>query len=335
MNDILFLTAAAGLIVMSGYFSGSETGIYVMNVIKARLCRERGLRTARTLCGLIERPSLLLSTILIGTNLSNYWATALATLALKGMLVIEHNFLLALVTTLIMEPPILIFGEMLPKNLYRRRADTLMNQSARSLRFFWVLFLPVSVILSLISGFAGFLLGRRRTPREEFWTARNIQQNLTEIAEHGTISPTQNLIAKNVLELRHTTVRSVTTPLARVFMVRDDYTFGRCFRLARKSRYSRYPVYRGKRSNIIGVVNLFDPLFTVTRKPEEMRDIKVSAHVKPLVELADTMPVHEAIAMMRSEQSPLALVRDSKNRALGVVTLKDLVEEIVGKLPAW
>jgi len=193
----------------------------------------------------------------------------------------------------------------------------------------------VTIVLAGISRAVGFLAGRRPAGREKFWTLRSIQQNLTEGAAHGAISTRQNFIATNILGLGHVKVRSVMTPLSKTVLVSEDAVFADCFKTAESVRFSRYPVYKGGKTEIVGVVNIFDPLFTDVSGDSSMTDEPVKPHVKPHITVRDDAGVDEALAALRKAQSPMGIVTDASGRAVGIVTMKDIVEEIIGEVPVW
>jgi putative hemolysin len=335
MTEYYSLAAIIGLMLLSAFFSGVETGYYLMNAARVRLLSLRGDSLARMLSRMLDRPRLLIVSLLVGNNIANFAITTLATAAVSAVFAGTGTFEKVLITILLVNPLVLVFCEMLPKNLYRRRANSLMAASIRPLTFFYYLFLPISVIIAAFEEVFSFILGRRRGPKDDFWNLRNIEQHLTEAVEHGAISPRQNILAGNVLGLSEVRAYSVMTPLKTAALVNENATFGDCFNLAAKRRYSRYPVYSGKHANVIGFVNIFSPLFEAGKTREEIASMPIRDFIKKRVEIPENASADRALSILRANQAPMGIVANAKGESIGLVTTKDLVEEVVGELPVW
>jgi putative hemolysin len=335
MNEFLYIIAIAGLMIIAGFFNGVETGFYLMNAARVRLMSLRGSVHARSLSRMLDKPGYLLATLLVGVNIAVFLSANLATTLVNGWFPNMEPFEKVLITTIMLDPLILVFAEMLPKNLYRRRANTLMAASSRPLLLSYFIFLPVSFILSGFGRVVSLALGRGQPMREDFWTLRNIEHHLTEAVEHGALSPRQNIIAGNILGLGRVKVFSVMTPLKSAALVSSDVFFKDCFALAAKRRYSRYPVYSGSQSNVVGTVNIFSPLFETGKSREEIAAMPIKDYVKKHVAVPENMEVDKALALLRENQTPMGIVKSAKGDAVGLVTTKDLVEEVTGELPVW
>ena len=332
LTPVLFWTwITVGLIsvILSALYSGIETGVYCLDPIKLRLRGERGPRLSRWLATMLVRRERLLVVLLIGNNVANYGSTAAAAILLAQTMSPNRAELL---TVLLVTPVLFVVGEMVPKNLFQRFADRLVYRWLWLLRSSQILFTAVGLVPTI-----GWLtdlivrIGRRGTHSADVLGAREqLHAFLRETATAGVLSGYQSQIARNVLNVSSVTTGDVMTPLRRVQMVPHDATARQFHRLAGQSRFSRWPVYRrGHRNQIVGVVNVDEVLLA---KPERW-DLP-DRWLEPLT-LTSDVGVLEALLRLQRARRAMAIVVDERNRAVGIVTLKDLVEEIVGDLVAW
>ncbi len=330
----VWLAACAAFIALSGLFSGCETGLYCVNQTRLRLAAHRGTPEAKGLQGLFADRAGVLFTTLLGTNLANYLAPAcltvvfLETLSAESSAVREHRA--ELYTTLILTPVVFIFGEVVPKNLFQRSADQLMHRVSGALRLTHALFKLTGLVWlqRRISEFTIRRLNRQPTSGSALHTRLDIYQMLREGAAEGALSLTQSAILERVHRLESVRVRTVMVPWNRVQMLPAEATRDQIESLIRQSRHSRLPVYRDDRRNIVGVVHIIDVLTSPPEKPlgELMR--------RP-IELDADVQVAGALLTLQRECRRMAIIVNSEGRCLGILTVKDLVEEIIGELAAW
>jgi putative hemolysin len=313
-----------GAICLAGFHSGNETGFYCVNRLRLRLRAEAGERSARALQRLVSRPQLLISTVLVGTNLGIYVATVLCTDKLRESgLTMQADFW----SSLILPPIFLICADMTPKSLFQHHADWLMYRTVWPLRVSEVLFSPFSSFLRWVSRLPQFLVRHRIVPRSGAVTSDAFRFYLSEGAAHGALSSFQRSMAENILRLKSVPVESVMTPLSQAVMIPGDASSEELERLLRAHRYSRLPVWQGSREHIVGMINVLDVASAAS--PE------VNALARPVLSVPSGTSVADALSLMRAAKQQFATVRAEGERAVGIVTAKDLVEEIVGELDAW
>jgi CBS domain containing-hemolysin-like protein len=263
--------------------------------------------------------------MLVGTNIGLYVATVVCTEKLR------HTRLAPgadLYSSLIMPPILLIFAEIIPKSLFQHHADQLMYRVAWPLRVSEWIFYPLSVLLRWVSGLPQALLGKGSGFRRPAVTPATFRFYLTQGAAHGVLSPYQRRMAENILRLRSMDVTSALTPLEEVAMVAEDASAEELRALLAGHRYSRVPVYRGQRDNIMGVINVIDLAESgASGRPADLQ--------RDVLDLPRETSVAEALSLFRREKQQFGVVTDGEGRAVGVITVKDLVEEIVGELEAW
>lgn len=324
---------AIGLVsvLLSALYSGLETGVYCLNPVRLRLHSERGPGPGRWLTGMLMRRERLLVVLLIGNNVSNYGSTAAAAILFAQVDGIDIHQA-ELFTVLLVTPVLFVVGEMVPKNLFQRFADQLVYRWTWLLRASHVLF-RLTGLVTLIGAFTGAIvrIGRRGATSADVFSAREqLHSILRDTAAVGVLSGYQSQIAENVLNVSGVTVADVMTPLRRCAMLPADVTASQFRRFAEKNTYSRWPVYRrGHRHDVYGVVNVQEVLLA------EETQWDLESHILQAVDLPLDLPVMHTLVRLQRAHRAMGIVIDSRRRAVGIVTIKDLVEEIVGELAAW
>jgi len=307
-------------IVGSAYFSGLETGAYCLNKLRLRMRVEEGDARARLLAEHLDDPQVFITALLIGTNASVYLATA----ALTHLGRTRGWEFPSVTAALVLAPVLLVFSEAIPKNIFRRNAEVLLYRTVGFTRWAVTALEPLARVLSKLVP-----LGERgvHSWRERFFSLQRLKYLFLESTEEGVLTPYQNVIGENILSLRERLVKSVMIPLGRIAAIEGGAGKEEVLRMAKRYGFSRFPVYRKDRWNIVGTVDLFDAL------GEEGFSLEEATRDAPVLSPGDT--VASALIKLRAARKPMAIVRDSSGRAVGLVTMKDLVEEIVGELAEW
>jgi len=324
-----WIILAAVFIVASGFYSGSETGAYCINRIRLRLRADTGDRRAVMLRRLLADEQGLLVSVLIGTNLSNYLTTVCVAYIFTTHYFAEGRA--ELYTTLIVAPVIFVFGEVLPKNLYQRHADRLVRGSM------WPLVGSYFVCRAL--GLIGLLKGINRvliralspseTDESELVHPRQeVVALLREGLGHGVLSEQQSLSVERVMRLQHVRVGHAMIPRSRTAVVQLDAGRERLLELIGQHDFSRLPVCTADPRRIVGVVNVYDVL-----QADAQATVEQLMH--PPLRARPEESVMACLVRMQRARQPMAVVETEGGRAVGIVTIKDLVEEIVGELAAW
>lgn len=331
---IACLVICAGCVAMSGVFSAAETGIYCLSRLRLSLAVHRGDPRALILQNLIRDRSDLLATTLFGTNVANYVAPLCLTylfLVTATSDISEHQAgaRAEFYTTVILTPIIFILGEIVPKNLFQRHADSLMLRVARLLALARQLFHLTGLIV-LQRMLATIFIRRTAAadPTAVLGSRLQMYQLLHEGAAEGNLTRTQTTMLESVHKLRDVPVQSVMVPLSRAFLLRADAKREQLDSTLRITRHSRMPVYRDDRTHIIGMVHLLDLIdLPGSNKVEEI--------TRPVVHVSAATTVLDTLSLLQTKRRRMAVVDDTNGRCIGLVTVKDLVEEIVGELTAW
>lgn len=338
LETATWVVLCAVFVFLSGFYSGTETGLYCANRMRLRLRAHRGSKPAIRLQRLLADQSGLLFTTLVGTNAANYLAPVCVTAIFLGAIApdapqalresLQHRA--ELLTTLILTPIVFIFGEIVPKNIFQRHADRYMLRAAALLSFTHQI-VRFSGLIRLERAISEFVIRRfQRAPIgvSALHTRLQMYEMLREGATDSGLTRTQLFILERIPTLKALRLASVMTPRIRAIMISENASPPEIEKIIRQSRYSRMPVYRSTRTNVIGIIHIIDLL---TQTP----GASLTSHIAPPVALPHTMPVIQALELLQSKRRRMAIVVDASGKCLGLVTVKDLVEEIIGEIDAW
>ncbi len=325
----LLLIPIIVFLLLSGFFSGAETGAYRVNPIRLQLRSEEGSKRAIRLRTLLDDRQGLLAVTLLGTNVANY-LTTVSTAALLAHVVSEPSGrAIELYTTLVITPVIFVFGEMVPKNWFRQEADTLMLKSSLVLAGFDKAF-RICGAVQILKWLTRQML--------RWWHGGDWQQAihprsrmislLKESVAEGVLTDEQSQWVDGVLSLSAVSVGSVMIPMSKVAALPTQADRDDVLAILRQHGYSRYPVMAAGGHRAVGILNVYeflgDPAATSTE-----------SHLTDPLTLSPKSSVSAALYDMREARRAFGVVVDRWGNCVGVVTVKDLVEEIVGDLAAW
>ena len=321
------------LILLGAFFSGTETGIYRLSKFRLRLGVEQNRKLYTLLAKAMDDSDGLIFSMLIGNNLVNYLATYLVTTILLGFAMSENSA--QVYTTLMMAPLLFIFSEVIPKNLYYYRCDSLMPRTAPVLWFFHTLFKCSGAVklLKIISRLTGKKLRSSRSSsraRTRIGPA-HVEQIISETHDEGLLSNVQNEMLNRLMNISNISVSSVMIGMSKTVTVNVKSDRQALLGLLTKHHYTRYPVYSKQHSNIIGFINIYEVLAA-----EEFENL--SQFVKPVARFSGSISVSDAIDKMRDGRCKIVLVTagySKRAKVSGILTMKDLVEEFTGELAQW
>lgn len=319
-----------GLLVLfllcSAFFSASETALYAANRVVLRQRRAQGDRRARAAYGLLNHASELLTTLLAANTMANVGATVLATsiaVSLMGRRSAEWAAFLG--ATLLL----LIFAEIAPKTLAARRADQFALAVAGPISTLQRVLTPLIRVLSLIATALVRPFGAHITNRAPLVTEEQLRF-LVEVGEQeGIIEEEEREMIHSIFEFGDTVVREVMRPRVDIIAVPADATVNRAIGLMSEHGHSRLPVYEGSIDHVIGVVYMRD-LVPVLRSGK--LDQPVSEVKRPAFFVPETKKVDELFKEMQQRKVSMAIVLDEFGGTAGLVTVEDLLEEIVGEI---
>ncbi|MFH1826090.1 MAG: hemolysin family protein [bacterium] len=325
MNEILILVV---LILLSALFSSSETAITSLTRIALNRIVERKHRSAKLLQKFKENPNNYLPVILIGNNLANVASSALATSIIMRLFV-EHgwgNIGAAVgVSTGVMTFLVLTFGEIIPKTVAIRRAEQFSLFAAPLIYFLSVILKPVAYFLGFISRPFIHILGGVSPEKGPFMTEEDIRLILAAGEKEGVIEEDERQMITSIFEFGETIVREVMTPRPDISAAPITSSVEDIVKVIVESGHSRIPLYEGSLDNIIGVVYAKDIL--KSGLGAEIKEI-----LRPATFIPETKQVSDLMHEMQAARTHVAVIVDEYGVCSGLVSLEDLVEEIVGEI---
>ncbi|MDD6037174.1 MAG: hemolysin family protein [Lachnospiraceae bacterium] len=312
------------LLILSALFSSAETALTTVNKIRIRSLAEEGKRSAKTVAKLIEEPSKMISAILIGNNIVNLSASSLTT-----TLVIERfHSIPAGVATGILTVFILIFGEITPKTLATIYNEKLSLVYAPPLLFLTRLLTPIIFLLNKIS--QGILWLFRIDPsKKAVAITENELLTIVDVShEEGVIESEEREMINNVVDFGDSLAKDIMVPRIDMDFAEDTCDYDRLVEAFEENMYTRLPVYHETRDNIIGIVNLKDIFFYKGKK----EDFRLTDFLREPYFTYEYKRTSELLREMRRESIALAIVLDEYGATAGLVTIEDLIEEIVGEI---
>ena len=313
-------------VALSFFFSGIETGLLSLNKIRLRDRVRRRDPRAIILQQYLDRPERLLATVLVGNNLVNVTATVLAVHEALLHWDMPQRSGIALAVAL-MVLVLLIVGELVPKSLFRLYPFRLSIALARPLHWCAVTMTPLTATFEWLATVFMRLAGLERAKKELFVS----REELILIAREGELASRpsaeqRNMIA-GVFELCATPVRDVMVPMEQVLAVTPQISVAEVLRQARERNFSLLPVLDAA-GNLAGVVNIYEILFS----DGDVGARTAADFCRPAPTVDSAEPLDRALARLRGVGMPMAVVLDVKKRPVGVVTITDLVEKIVGEI---
>lgn len=310
------------LLLLSGFFSGSETALIRVGRIKARSLLKRGVKGADTVEKLVSEPEALLTTVLIGNNIVNIAASALATsLAIDYFGDLGVGIALGVMTFLI-----LTFGEIVPKTLAVHHAEQFSITVSRPLEILIFVLRPVIRILSVITNAVGKMLGLK-IPQGKLLSEEEVKTMLDIGEEEGAIEGDEKEMMNGVLKLDYITAKNVMTPKEAMVCLEAHQTLETAIELIKSSGYSRIPVFEGNEDNIVGILYAKDLLIDGNEYTISLKEL-----MKPAYFVPETARVDDLLKEFRKGKFHIAIVVDAEGRTKGLVSLEDLLEEIVGSI---
>ena len=316
------------MICCSAYFSASEIAFNSANKMRLRRAAEGGSKTAKIAFNITEKFTTALSAILIGNNLANIAVSTCTTLIIMNLF--KDNVALAsTIATIGVTVVILIFGEILPKVLAKQNADNVVRFIAVPTRILTIVLSPFVFVVMLLLTVLRKIWGKDRKDDDPTVTEEELVTIIDTIEEEGLINEEQGELLQSTLDFRDTTVEKIMTP--RIDMTAMDIDSDEekiTALLSDNAQYSRLPVYRDSIDNIIGVLSL--SRYYKATLGEEKPDIEALL-MKPC-RIHKTMKLPAALAKLRDAKMHLAVVIDEFGGTLGIVTMEDILEELVGDI---
>ena len=335
MTYLPYLLIIFVCLVFSAFFSGSEIAFNAANKTRLKKSAEAGSSTARMAYDITENFTMSLSAILIGNNLVNIAASTAATVMTINLFLEFGNgneSLASLISTVVLTVIVLIFGEIIPKIIGKKYADKISMMVVIPIRIITVILYPLVFIVTLIVKLLSKLWGKEKSENTPTVTEEELSTIIDTVEEEGVIDEDQSELLQSTLDFQDTTVEEVMT--ARINMIDIDIEddLEGITKIIEESRYSRIPVYEDDIDNIIGILYLNHYYKELAEHDGDYTKIDIRSLLLRPKMIHKTMKLPAALAMMREEKIHLAIVIDEFGGTLGIVSMEDILEEIVGEI---
>lgn len=324
--SVIFLV----LLVLSAFFSGSETAFFSLTQAQLENFKNSSKPREKQIYKLMTFSRQLLITIVVANTMVNITIASLAALlTIKISLAFGFNQkLIIILDVLMVTVVILILGEILPKVVAVRNAESFSRKAIYPISFLFYLFYPLSYSLAKFTRFLQFRAGL--SEKMILMTEEELK-TLAEVGEeHGTLQKDEKEMIHSIFEFGHTTVKEVMVPRTDMVCVESSVTLSRLMQLVKKKLHSRIPVYKEKIDNIIGILYVKDLLPYLNKSKREAIDLQKL--VRPAFFVPEQKKIDELLREFQEEHIHMALVVDEYGGISGLITLEDIIEEIVGEI---
>ena len=331
---LISLLAIAGLLVVSAFFSGSETALTAASRPRLHHLENEGSRRARLVNRLLDHKDRLIGAILLGNNAVNIFASSLATSVMIGLFG-EAGIAYATIGVTLL---VLIFAEVLPKTYALRNAERVALAIAPLMRVIVFVFSPVTTVIQRVVRVTLKLMGanidegaRMTNALDELRGAIDLHSRAGDMVAGDMVKQERDML-DSILDLGDVEVGEIMVHRRNMLMIDADQPPARVVEQVTSSPYTRFPLWRDEADNIIGVLHSKDVLRAVARKPAEIDNIDVTAMASEPWFIPDTTTLIQQLQAFRLRRTHIALVVDEYGALMGMVTLEDVLEEIVGDI---
>ncbi|MCI6189192.1 MAG: hemolysin family protein, partial [Clostridium sp.] len=314
------------LLLMSGFFSMSETALMALSKIRIRNMVDEGVKGAKLVEKLTESPNKLLGAILIGNNIVNIGASSIATsLAVK---LFNGSDSAVAISTGVMTVLVLIFGEITPKTVAKQKSEAVSLKVAKPIQFCVGIFKPFVFLFTAISSLFIRLLGADPNESEPFITEEELKTMVGVSEEEGVLEDVEKQMIFNVFDFGDQQVKDVMVQRVDMTTINVEDKYDDILEVIKRDQFSRIPVYEETIDNIVGVLNVKDLILA----NENREHFKLKDYMREPFYTFEFKKVTEVFNEMKKNRIHMAVVLDEYGGTVGIVTLEDLVEEIVGEI---
>lgn len=309
------------LVFLSAFFSAAETAFTSANRIRLKYMHEEGSKGAGCALKVIEKYDKCLTTILVGNNIVNIGTSSLATLLCVNLFGDRGPVIATAATTII----VLIFGEITPKTIAKGNAEAMSIFFSRILSGLMFILTPISAVFLLIQKGATRLFNKKS---EVTVTEQELMHIIDEIEDEGVLEAQESALVRNALEFDETTAEQIMQPRVNVVGVDLYDSNEEIMELFKSEAYTRLPVYEKSLDHIVGVISYRD----FTQKMMEDPHFSLSEIISDIMYIPSLMHISELLKRMQKEKEHIAVVVDQYGGTAGIVTMEDVLEELVGEI---
>ena len=322
-SDVAQLVALIILVALSAFFSSAETSFVTVSQIKMRSIAEAGNRSAQRVLKITSDSAKMLSAILIGNNLVNISASSLATtltLSLWGNAAVS-------ITTGVLTLVVLIFGEIAPKTFATAYAEKIALIYSGPIRFLMIVLTPVIFVINFIAKGVLRIIGFNPNKHKATITEDELRTMVDVSREEGVLETDEHEMISNVFDFGESQAKDVMIPRIDMTSVSVDSTFDEIVEVFRQDKYTRLPVYEKSVDNVIGIINVKDLLLCEDKSNFSVRNILRKPYYT-----YEFKHISELMDELKKTSNNFTIVVDEYGSTVGMITLEDLLEEIVGEI---
>ena len=321
-SDILQLVILVLLLSASAFFSSAETALMTSNKLRIRNLAENGDKRAEKVLEITANTDKMLSAILIGNNIVNLSASALSTTLTLKM----FGSSLVGVATGILTFLILVFGEITPKNVASKNAE---NMALKYIGIISVLVIILTPVIYVVNKVAGIVISLfiKNNDDNNMVTEDELRAMVEVSHEDGVIEKEEKKMIVNVVDFGDTVAGDIMLPRVDMVMVSVESSYGEILKIFREERYTRIPVYEESPDNVIGILNVKDFLLI-----EDKENFSVKEHLREPLYTYEYKKTSSLMVDMRKTGANIVIVLDEYGTTVGLITLEDMLEEIVGEI---
>lgn len=320
---ILYIIIIIIAILFEGFFSGSEIAIISLNRIRLRILSETKEKKALIIQGMLKNPNRLLATTLVGTNIAVVISSSFCTRLLYDRYGSDTGWM----TTLLLSPLILIFGEFIPKAVFAHSADRIAFYLGTVLKFFWKILYPIVWFVNIFVNAILFIIIGKKTIKKKnvFVTKDEIRYLIKESETEGHIDTYERSIIYKIFDIGKKKISSVMNGIDKLVYIQESAIMDDLLVKARETGYSRFPV-RTLQGNFIGIINILDIVY------EQDKTQPLKNFLRPLEYINTDIYVDNALFRIKGKKQTLAIAIDSEDKPVGFFTMEDLLEELIGEI---
>ncbi len=320
------------LIVFSAFFSGCETAFTSSNKIRLKTLADEGNKRAEKVLVMLEKYDRFISTDLIGNNLVNIMSTSIATVLFIRIALDNHwdENVGTTLSTVVMTILVLTFGEVLPKGIAKAMPEKMAMFCYPLIKFLTYVFLPISIIFEKMQKLA---LSLFKGKNENSITEDELLTIIDEIEEEGRIKPYEKELISSAIKFDDIEVKEIVTPRKEIVAISDDSTIEEIHDVFKESKFTRLPIYNGTIDNIIGILNEKDFYQEIMdREDHPNKKFNVKEIMQPIHFFYDEAKISIVFRQFKENKFHMAVVLDQYDGTLGLITLEDVLEELVGEI---
>ena len=313
------------LIGGSAFFSASETALMSLSKIRLRHMQEEGVKNADLVASLIETPTKLLNTILIGNNVVNIAATSISTALLTSKLGANGVAVATAVMTLL----VLIFGEITPKSVAANNSESLSLKVSKVIKVIITILSPIVFVFTLVTKVIFKLIGVKINEKDSFITEEELKTMVNVSHEEGVLEIEEREIINNVFEFGDMQAKDAMIQRMDMVTVEIDDSYDDIIEVFKEEKLSRLPVFEESVDDIVGIINIKDMIFL---SDEEVSKFTVREYMREPFFTYEFKKITQLLEDMKKSKAQMAIVLDEYGGTSGLLTVEDLVEEIVGDI---